>query len=77
MAHEQYDSGKYEEALETLRKLGKEDLAPEAYLLRADCMHKLDRQVEALNDYDRAKILGLNNEQLFLNRGICKTTLGY
>ena len=40
-------------------------------------MHKLDRQVEALNDYDRAKILGLNNEQLFLNRGICKTTLGY
>ncbi len=76
-AEAQYGKGHYEAAEESLRRIDQDDWTAEVYLLHGNCLHKMDRLVEALNDYDRAKILGLNDETLYLSRGICKTSLGY
>jgi tetratricopeptide (TPR) repeat protein len=74
-ALEYYAAGKYELAMTTVELDIVEKATPEMLMLRADCRHKLGHFAEALEDYDRAKILGFEKDELYLNRGICKTSL--
>jgi len=76
MAHADYSGGHFEQAIEKLNAKGRNELSPGAYMLRADCLHKLGKFSEALNDYDRAKLHGYANPDLLLNRGICRSSAG-
>ena len=74
-ALELYAAGKFELAMTTVELDIVEKATPDMLMLRADCRHKLGHFAEALEDYDRAKILGFDKDELYLNRGICKTSL--
>ncbi|MEZ4798598.1 MAG: tetratricopeptide repeat protein [Flavobacteriales bacterium] len=70
-----YNEEKYEEALVILTDFLEKGANPEAYLLRADCLQKIGDYSMALNDYDKARIYGSKDDRLFLNRGICKSSM--
>lgn len=74
-ALEYYTSGKYEQALNSSNIQIEQFASPEALMLRADCHHKLGDFSNALDDYDRAKLAGYKEDDLYLNRGICKISL--
>ncbi len=72
-----YVAGEYEKAVPQLSALltSTDIKNGEAYKLRADCFQKLGENALAHEDYDRARLHGYNSEDLYLNRGICKTSL--
>jgi tetratricopeptide (TPR) repeat protein len=70
-----YRQGEYTKALQVVELDMAEKATPDMYMLRADCKHKLGDFTEALDDYDRAKILGYDRDEVYLNRGICKVSL--
>lgn len=71
-----YAEGRYEQALALLPENAEVPDNAECHMLRADCLQKLGDAGLALDYYDRARILGYHKDDLYLNRGICKTTLG-
>lgn len=74
-ARQAYAKGDYASALTTIEiQILQHESAP-ALKLRADCHHKLGELSKALDDYERAKILGYNQPDLYLHRGICKVSL--
>lgn len=72
-----YVAGEYEKAVPQLSELlTSTDLKNgEAYKLRADCFQKMGENGMAREDYDRARLYGYDLDDLYLNRGICKTSL--
>jgi len=75
IAEQHYEAGRFEQAIAAATvALGGENNA-EAYYCRANAHHKLGHFTEALDDYDRAKINGYLNDELYLHRGICKVSL--
>lgn len=75
IAEQHYEAGRYEQAIAAATvALGGESNA-EAYYCRANAHHKLGHFTEALDDYDRARINGYSNDELYLHRGICKVSL--
>jgi tetratricopeptide (TPR) repeat protein len=74
-AYELYQKGEYEKAMLTVELDIAQKATPEMLMLRADCRHKLGNFAEALDDYDRSKILGYDRDDIYLNRGICKISL--
>lgn len=70
-----YKQASYAQALATVEVDIAQKTTPDMLMLRADCKHKLGNFTEALDDYDRAKILGYDRDELYLNRGICKVSL--
>jgi tetratricopeptide (TPR) repeat protein len=75
IAQEQYNAGRYEEALASASVAVSMDRSPEALYLRANAHHKLGHFMEALDDYDRSRIAGYSDDELYLHRGICKVSL--
>jgi tetratricopeptide (TPR) repeat protein len=71
-----YDSAHYDQALVILTEFLEQGANPEAYKMRGDCLQKLGDPSMALNDYDKARVYGYKEDDLFLNRGICKSTMG-
>lgn len=74
-ARQAYDKGDYSTALTTVEIQILQHESPQALMLRADCYHKLGEMSKALDDYERAKISGYSQDDLYLNRGICKVSL--
>lgn len=74
-AKEAYAAGDYSKALSAADLQIQQQPTPEAYMMRADCLHKLEDYNHALDDYDRAKQQGYPGEDLYLNRGICKISV--
>ena len=72
----EYKRGKIEESYSIVNEIVEARPTAEAFMLRADCLHKMGEFNAALEDYDRARINGYDGELLMLNRGICKTSLG-
>jgi len=75
-ARELFDSAHYEQALVVLTEFLEKGANPEAYMLRGDCLQKIGDASMALNDYDKARVYGYKEDDLFLHRGICKSTMG-
>ena len=73
---ELYAAGAYDRALEAISAQDDADISPQLLKLKADCLQKKDEFSEALDYYDRAKLRGYQAEDLYLNRGICKISLG-
>jgi len=71
-----YKAGEYEKALSSTEIAINQHASPEAIMLHADCLHKLGDYSKALDEYDRAKSNGYAKDDLLINRGICKTSLG-
>lgn len=71
-----YDGGEYDKALMILSDFLEKGANPEAFMLRGDCLQKVGDASMALNDYDKARIYGYKEDNLFLHRGICKSTAG-
>ncbi len=74
-AREAYNIGDYAVALTTIDIQILQHESPQALMLRADCYQKLGEFSKALDDYERAKIIGYSQDDLYLNRGICKVSL--
>ena len=75
IAQKHYIEGNFElEITAATVALGGETIA-EAYYCRANAHHKLGHFTEALEDYDRARINGYSDDELYLHRGICKVSL--
>ena len=74
-AREAYASKDYTKALSAADLQIQQQPTPEAYMMRADCLHKLEDYNHALDDYDKAKQQGYTGEDLYLNRGICKISM--
>ena len=66
-------NGQYDKTLSLIEG----DESPAALLLKADVLHKMERLEEALEMYNLAENASTNDPNLFLNRGICLSTLGY
>jgi tetratricopeptide (TPR) repeat protein len=75
LAEQHYKAGRYEEALASANVAVSMDRSPEALYVRANAHHKLGHFTEALDDYDRARIAGYNDDEIYLHRGICKVSL--
>lgn len=75
-AREAYKAGDYTRAWNIADVAVQQHASGESYMLRADCAHKLGEFSRALEDYDRARIAGYSNDEIFLNRGICKISMG-
>lgn len=75
-ARKAYDEGEYETAMIILTDFLEKGANPDAFKLRGDCLQKLGDTSMALNDYDKARVYGYNEDDLYLNRGICKSTAG-
>ncbi|MFM7729287.1 MAG: tetratricopeptide repeat protein [Flavobacteriales bacterium] len=75
IAKEHYSAGRYEQAIQAATVAIGGETSAEAYFCRANARHKLDLFSEALDDYDRARMNGYSNDELYLNRGICKVSL--
>ena len=75
IAEQHYESGRYEQAIAAATVALGGDYNAEAYYCRANAHHKLGHFTEALDDYDRARINGYSNDELYLYRGICKVSL--
>ncbi len=71
-----YQGGEYEKAWSDADIAVQQHPSPEALMLRADCYHKMGELSKALDDYDRAKSSGYSKDDLYLNRSICKTSMG-
>lgn len=72
-----YSTGKYEDAIRVLMPVTRvAEPDPMAMKLRGDCYQKLENLEAALSDYDQARKLGYADYDLFLNRGICKISMG-
>lgn len=71
-----YARGNYQATLVKLAELGVSRFDGNIFLMRADCFHKLDQFSEALENYDLARLHGCTSDELMLNRGICKVSLG-
>jgi tetratricopeptide (TPR) repeat protein len=75
IAQQHYNQGNFEQAISAATvAIGGESIA-EAYYCRANAHHKLGHFTEALDDYDRARINGYSDDELYLHRGICKVSL--
>jgi tetratricopeptide (TPR) repeat protein len=74
-AKQAYAKGEYATALTTVDIQILQHESAAALKLRGDCHHKLGEFSKALDDYERAKILGYNQQDLYLHRGICKVSL--
>lgn len=75
IAETHYESGRYDQAIAAATvAIGGNDAAS-AYYCRGNAHHKLGHFTEALDDYDRARINGYGNDELYLHRGICKVSL--
>lgn len=75
-AQKAYADGEFETALVILTDFLEKGANPEAFKLRGDCLQKLGDTAMALNDYDKARVYGYHEDDLYLNRGICKSTAG-
>jgi tetratricopeptide (TPR) repeat protein len=75
-ASEAYKAGEYEVAMTILTEFLEKGANPEAFKLRGDCLQKVGDATMALQDYDKARVYGYREDDLFLNRGICKSTIG-
>ena len=75
IAEQHYESGRYEQAIAAATVALGGEFNAEAYYCRANAHHKLGHFTEALDDYDRARINGYSNDELYLHRGICKVSL--
>ena len=75
LAQQHYEAGRYDQAIAAASVAIGEEASPEAYYCRANAHHKLGHFSEALEDYDRARINGFSEEELYLHRGICKISL--
>ena len=74
-AQEAFKMNDYERALASSNIQIAQFPSPEALMLRADCYHKLGEYSKALDDYDRARLAGYGQDDLYLNRGICKISM--
>lgn len=74
-AFKSYSEGDYSVAINTLNIQITQHESPQALMLRGDCYHKLGEFSKALDDYEKARIIGYSKDDLLLNRGICKTSL--
>ncbi|MFM9986453.1 MAG: tetratricopeptide repeat protein [Flavobacteriales bacterium] len=74
-AREAYAEKDYSRALSAADLQIQQQATPEAYMLRADCLHKLEDYNHALDDYDKARQQGYLGDDLYLNRGICKISI--
>jgi tetratricopeptide (TPR) repeat protein len=70
-----YQRGDYAKALSDAEIAVQQHASAEALFCRANCNHKLGELSRALDDYDAAKSAGYSKDDLYLNRGICKTSL--
>jgi tetratricopeptide (TPR) repeat protein len=75
IAKAHYDAGRYDQAIAAATVALGGEAGAEAYYCRANAHHKLGHFTEALDDYDRARINGYSNDELYLHRGICKVSL--
>jgi len=75
IANDHYSAGRYEQAIQAATVAIGGESSADAYFCRANARHKLDLFTEALDDYDRARSSGYSNDDLYLNRGICKVSL--
>lgn len=75
-AQQAYDKGEYESAMLILTELLDKGANAEAFKMRGDCLQKLGDTSMALSDYDKARVYGYSDDDLYLNRGICKSTAG-
>ena len=75
IAKDHYAAQRYEQAIQAATVAIGGESSAEAYFCRANARHKLDLFTEALDDYDRARLNGYSNDDLYLNRGICKVSL--
>jgi len=67
-ARELYDSAHYDQALVVLTEFLEKGANPDAYMLRGDCLQKLGDASMALNDYDKARVYGYKEDDLFLHQ---------
>ncbi|MCB0760067.1 MAG: tetratricopeptide repeat protein [Flavobacteriales bacterium] len=74
-ARDAYFSGDYEACISLTTALIDVERNAEAYLLRAQAFHKQGKFAQALADYDYAEKRGSADEELYLNRGICRSSL--
>jgi tetratricopeptide (TPR) repeat protein len=72
-----YAAGEYDAILRDISAMADESVTPELLRLKGDCLQKASRHEEALTCYDRCGIRGYQRPDLFLNRGICRISLGY
>ncbi len=70
-----YTIGDYAKALSAADLQVQQHASGEAYMLRANCLQKLDDYGHALDDYDQAKSAGYTGQEFFLFRGICKISM--
>jgi len=75
LAEQHYEAGRFDQAVAAASVAIGEEAGAEAYYCRANAHHKLGHFSEALEDYDRARINGFSEEELYLHRGICKISL--
>ena len=75
LAQQHYDAGRYDQCIAAASVAIGEEAGAEAYFCRANAHHKLGHFSEALEDYDRARIHGFSDDELYLHRGICKISL--
>jgi len=75
IAQAHYAAGRYDDALAAVGVAVTTDRSADALFCRANIHHKLGHFTEALDDYDRAKLAGYSNDELYLHRGICKASL--
>lgn len=74
-ARQFYKNGDYATALTTIEIEILQHESAQALMVRADCYHKLSEYSKALDDYDKAKMSGYPQDDLYLHRGICKTSM--
>jgi tetratricopeptide (TPR) repeat protein len=73
--HDLYAQGQFEQVLVTLSATETKD--PKKLKLKADCYQKLGELNGALDYYEKASLHGYHQADIYLNRGICKVSLGY
>mgnify|MGYP002632043837 CR=1 FL=1 len=71
-----YATGNFEQAIEELDRAIELNKSGDSYKLRADCFQKLGQLTSAMADYEFAEKRGCTALDLYLNRGICRTSLG-
>lgn len=72
-----YAKGEYAAILNQIGSGEGYDMPAELYMIQGDCLQKTDNPEAALSAYDRSALGGYTHPQLYLNRGICKITLGH
>jgi tetratricopeptide (TPR) repeat protein len=71
-----YKRGDVEDSYTLVNEIIEAKPTATAYMLRADCLHKMGKLGPALDDYDRARINGYTGDEFSLHRGICKASIG-